>query len=477
MVTKKMLKNILSTSIFNIGSQALIFIAEILVARMLMPSDFGAFALALIVVELFSMLSMKSYAMAFVQSETTTDHDLSSIVIVSMLLSIFYVFVSIIFIEPISRFWGGVTFAQSYSVLVWALPVITLEYIYRLALLKKDCFWQMGAAEFASVVLYSVIVTILALLDFGFYSLLYAYLARQVIKLLIVLSISVRNYNLLSGFYVSSIYKLSRMSFAMTLQSIFLFSTSNTDRYFVNLSGGAASIGLYTRALKVLQMPLNLVVRNVSTILYVEFSKKQNDQQFLSDTFRITTFILALIFIPASTILVVYSDVLVSLVYGEKWLAMVPILKVLVVGAVISSLSIIVGDLLKSQGVVYREIISNSLALFVLVQLSYVLYETYGVTGIAYSFVFSQIVFVSSQLIFLSKIINLNIIDYFKVFIAPVTLSLLVYCFSALLLQLFSRLGSLLILSTVLFALFSALTISYGNKNEATKKLFFRMCL
>jgi len=422
-----LLKNILTTGSFNISAQIIVFIVEILIARILAPSDFGTFVFALVVVELLSIFSMKFYGLAFVQKKDTTDTDLSSIAIMAFSLSCLYAAASLLGIGYISQLWGGDDLVKSYTTLVWALPVITLEFVYRQALMKEKCFWHTGMAEIISVIIYAATVISLVNLGFGFYALLYAYVVRQSIKLIIILWSVKKHYVVLSGIKYESIKKLTRMSFAMTLQSLFIYSSSNTDKYFVDLSGGAQGVGLYTRALKLLQMPLNQIVMNVSSVLYVHFSHCQNDIQYLSDIFKKTTFILALIFIPATMLIIIFADIIINLIYGSQWLPMVPIFKVLAVGAVISSLSIIIGNLLKSQGIVYRETISNILALSTLILASYLLVDNYGMLGISIAFVLSKFIFLCSQLQIQKKITEIGFISYTRLYLYPVFVSLVIF--------------------------------------------------
>lgn len=467
-----MLKSIVSTGGFNLVSQLLIFIVEIFIARILLPSDFGAFALALIVVELFSVIALKSFAMSFVQSKSASELDLSSIALLTTIISICCAGLSYLLVRKIALYWGGELFISSYSILVWILPFLTLEYIYRLALMKRRRYWQVAASELISVVVYAIIAIVLSLNEFGFYSLIYAFMSRQIIKLSIVLFLAKYEYKLLPGFRCSSIVKHSRMSIAMTIQSLFLFSTSNTDRYFVTLAGGVAGVGLYTRALKLLQMPLNQIVRNVSSVLYVEFSNKQDDKTFLLNTFITTTSILASLFIPASTLVVIYADLIVSTVYGENWIEMVPILRVLIVGAVISSMSIIAGDLLKSQGIVYREIISNIFALFILVVVSLLLYESFSVVGVAVAFVCGQLAFLLCQILFLFKILKVSPFIYLKAYLLPVFVSIVIYCCCSLLLVYFSRAGSFfIVLLFVVMALTSSVLLFKKNPVNFKQKI------
>ncbi|WP_159737469.1 oligosaccharide flippase family protein [Vibrio atypicus] len=466
-----MIKSIISTGGFNITSQVVVFSVEIFIARILSPSDFGAFALALIAVELISVLSLKSLAVSFVQNKSSTSLDLCSIACTVVVLSFILSMVSYYFFYLYAPFFDAESIYNSYEILVWTAPILTAEYIYRTALLKKEKYWQTGASELISVVIYAASLFTLASIGLGIYSLLYSFMIRQAAKLVMVIWLCGKEYRLLAGFDYKVISKHSRMSIAMSLQSVFLFSTANIDKYFVSLAGGTSGVGLYTRALKLLKMPLNQIVRNVSSVLFVEFSKKQDDRLFLRDTFLTTISALAFLFLPIAFVVFFYSDLIVTTIYGEKWIAMSEILKILVFGVIISSISIVVGDLLKSQKIVYRELFSNILSLISLVLLSLVLYQKYSIFGVAWAYVFSQTFFLILQLIFLNTVVPIRISTYAATLVKPVLVTLIFYISSMFMINVVTEKMAFLItiLVSFMFCMFFSLQykrdpIVFGKK-------------
>jgi len=261
------LKNILTTGSFNISSQIIIFIVEIFIARMLLPEDFGAFALALIVIELLSILSFKYSGLSYIQDQNNIESDLISIVIIALFISIFLAIASIYLVENIATFWGGGVFVNSYSTLVFILPIMTLEFIFRTSLLKKKEYFFNGLSEIISVLAYSVCVIILAYNDFGLFSLIYAYMLRQLIKLILLFYFTIRKQKFFITPNFQHLIRLRKMTVALTMQNLFLFFSANTDKYFVNLAAGASGVGVYTRALKLFKVPLNQIVYNVTAVL------------------------------------------------------------------------------------------------------------------------------------------------------------------------------------------------------------------
>ncbi|WP_419836077.1 oligosaccharide flippase family protein [Endozoicomonas atrinae] len=160
-------------------------------------------------------------------------------------------------------------------------------------------------------------------------------------------------------------------------------------------------------------------------VLPTLFEQLQDNQRYLVNTFMTASGILALLFIPASSILIVYSENIINIIYGEKWLAMVPLFQMLIFGAIVSAMSVIVGDLIKSQGVIYKEIASNITALIILISFSVWLYPIYGVLGVAVSYALGQVTLLLCQIYILSRLINMNYFYYFRIYLFPLFLSVI----------------------------------------------------
>lgn len=461
----------LSTSSFNISAQILIFIVEIIVARILIPEDFGAFMMALITVELISILSQKHIVIGYMHKQETRDSDLSSITFFAITLSLICTLLAYLSLDTIKDIWNEDIFNVSFATIAWLVPIVVLENIYRLALLKKGLYWQMGAAELFSVIFYAIALIFLAWQGFGLYALLYAYIIRQMAKIAYVLYYFIKEYRIFAGIKIKIIKNHLWMSWGFTLQSLFLFSTNNTDKYFASLAAGSAGLGLYSRALKLLQMPLNQIARNISLVLFVEFSKKQDDHLFISENLRLTILSISLIFIPIAIVLNAFAEEIITLVYGKNWAEMVPLFEVLVFGAVISSISIVLGDYLKSQGIIYRELISNALALIVLATSAYLLYPNIGITGVAVAYLLGQLTHFIVQIYIVNKSLKTSKKLSLKLLLIPFILASLTYTIINIFLISFSELSSLILTTIFLTLFFATFSYLYKNKKQKVKTL------
>ncbi|KFE22687.1 putative membrane protein [Vibrio cholerae] len=128
-----------------------------------------------------------------------------------------------------------------------------------------------------------------------------------------------------------------------------------------------------------------------------------------------------------------FSESIVIFIYGEKWQGMASVLNVLVHGAVCTSISIILGDLLKSRGIVYRELLSNVICFLSMLIILIVVSDKFNLVGVAWAFVISQFIFLVAQSSIVANIINVSIIRNVSLFLIPFVISLFFYLYAAFL--------------------------------------------
>ncbi|HAS3585105.1 TPA: oligosaccharide flippase family protein [Vibrio cholerae] len=438
------LRNILTSGSFNISAQLIIFAVEIAVARILMPDDFGLYAITIMTLELFAMFSFKSMAVAFVQSLDSNEQDLFAIAFFVFILSVIMCLILILFSSNVESLFNKY-FLSNNTLIVWIIPILSLEYVYRMAMMKKQMYWEVGFAELLSVVVYSISVYMLSINEYGYNSLLIAYSLRCLSKFIIVIFKVRTVYSLLPELEFYRVLKYFKMTLGMTFQGVFLYSTSNADKYFANLVAGSNGLGIYSRAMKLVQMPLNQISRNISAVLFVEFSKIQSDLVLVKRLYEKTIFYLCLVFFIFSAFLSSFSESIVIFIYGEKWQGMASVLNVLVHGAVCTSISIILGDLLKSRGIVYRELLSNVICFLSMLIILIVVSDKFNLVGVAWAFVISQFIFLVAQSSIVANIINVSIIRNVSLFLIPFVISLFFYLYAAFLKSTYNDIDALVI--------------------------------
>jgi len=98
------------------------------------------------------------------------------------------------------------------------------------------------------------------------------------------------------------------------------------------------ALGYYTYAYKLANLPSTQVTGVLSQVLFPSYSSIQNDIMYLRSLFLKVIKFIAFISIPASVGIFVASDSIVYIILGQKWMPLVPALKILCIFGLLRSL-------------------------------------------------------------------------------------------------------------------------------------------
>jgi O-antigen/teichoic acid export membrane protein len=353
---------------FGIIGQALIFICELIVARFLGPSEFGKFALFILIVELIQIISMKSFALTCSINKELSKSSLFKLLVSSICLS----FIVFEFVIIICKYFN-LDFFEGTSRLFFYLVVCLclIDYFAKIHFLKDGKFNFVSTVDLLSVAIFVVCLLFFIQFNLDWHSFVYAYVARFLFKAILY----TKQWRITDDSNARSILITDiNFSCGLTLQSIFLFSTNNIDKFIISKTLDVTSLGIYSRAQKLIYTPFEQVIRSVSNI---SFSRMNNEN--LDGKCCILKNTLCLIFfttLPSVFFIMFNADFIVTTIYGDKWITMVDILPQIAVIACLSLLSIPMGDFLKSNGVIYKELFTNIVMSSLIVIYSIVNFDT-----------------------------------------------------------------------------------------------------
>ncbi len=143
----------------------------------------------------------------------------------------------------------------------------------------------------------------------------------------------------------------------ITLAGFFNYLFENVDNAVVGRLLDMTSLGFYQNTYKISSLPLSEVadvVKKVAFPIYVKFS---DDLVRLKKAFLKSVLAISLIVIPIGLILLCFPQVVVRIILGEKWLAVVPVLRVMsffgVIRAIIASSYPVFLSLKKQEYITY----------------------------------------------------------------------------------------------------------------------------
>jgi O-antigen/teichoic acid export membrane protein len=375
----KAVNAVIWSGVERLSSQLIRFVIGVILARLLMPAEFGLIGMLAIFIGVAQTFVNCGFGEGLIQRQNATHRDECSV---------FYLNIAVGVLAGALLYAAAPWIADFYhqSILIsltrlMALDVVINSFgIVQIMLLTKEIDFktQLKVSVIATVISGGIAV-VLAMQGFGVLS-----LAAQVLigdALSVIFLWAFHGWRPSAVFSLASLRELlpygSRMFASSLLYCIF------TEIYTLVIGRvySPATLGLFTRARQMQQLPVDNLCNIVGRVSFPVFASVQHDKALLKRGLRKAARGLVMINFPMMIGLAVVARPLVLVVLTKKWEACVPYIQLLCVGGALFPLSLIHLYALSAQGrsdlFLRLEIIKR-----VLVGVSVALTFRYGVKGL-----------------------------------------------------------------------------------------------
>jgi PST family polysaccharide transporter len=359
------------------------FSIGVILARLLQPSDFGLMALAWAVLGLANGLGDLGIASAIVQRKQLTDRYLRTAFTVSVAYglatsAIFAIAAPIgtmLVHEPATTQvvrWLSVGFAiHGTAVVSGALLRRRLDFKRRFAI-----------ATVSYLVGYGGVAVTLAVLGYGIWSLVWGGLSQTMVSAAGNLASAPPAARPLVA--RSELADLLSFGMGMTAGSWANYLARNGDNVVVGRYFGAETLGLYTRAYSLMNLPFTYAAGVMSAVLFPTLSQLQEEPARLQRAYLLMTRLTATVSAPVMGTMAIAAPHLIVSVYGPQWNGTVVPLQILCAFGYFRALYHIGGIVVQSAGRVYGEV-RNQIAYAVMVIVGALMGARFGISGVAWA--------------------------------------------------------------------------------------------
>jgi O-antigen/teichoic acid export membrane protein len=312
------------------------FVVTVVLARLLTPDDFGLIALSLVVIHFIQLVIDFGISSALIQKPViSSKHYNSSFFIVtcfSTLISFIFFFKSGIFANLL----GNPETSQLIKFLSIMVFLNGVNFLPRVHLTRQLDFKKIAIAEFLSILAYGFITISSAFILRNVWCFVIGLVSEQVILGISLwifsrLKINVQIY----WSAVKDIFNFSAVVFGTRLLNFF---NINVLMILINKFFGSFSLGLFSLAYQIIDLPTQRVAKNIMKVMYPILSKLQKNPQDYKKILLNSLLVIALIIFPFFTLLFLLAEPFVLIFYGTKWIKVVPFIKILCVVGFVRSL-------------------------------------------------------------------------------------------------------------------------------------------
>lgn len=417
-LTKKTVKGLFWTFSQQFSVQLINFVVQIILARILLPAEFGLIGMLTILIAVGNSLMDSGLTSSLIRTVDADQKDYSTVFFINVIGSV-VIYLILFFTAPlIARFYRQ-------DILTAIIRVYTLTFVIRAfvgvqttRLTKEMNFKTQMIIQVPSVLGGGILGIVLAYRGFGVWSLVYMNLCLY--------TLSTIQHWLYTGWRPNFILDKERFrhhfKFGYKLTMAGLLNTIYQNAYNVVIGRffSATQLGFYTRAQTLQMFPLTNISNALNKVTYPMFSSIQEDTVKLKAVYKKLMMQVIFWVAPLMITLIIIAEPLFRLVLTEKWLPAVPYFQILCLSGIMYPLQMYNINVLNVKGrsdLVFKlEIIKRSF-----VTVGIICAIPFGIYGLLYFQVLSSFFALFVNSFYSGKMINYPMVEQMKD-VAPIFL-------------------------------------------------------
>lgn len=408
----------------TLGSQGVKFVLQsistVVLARLLMPEDFGLVAMVMVIVGFAAVFQDMGFSWATVQSPRITHQQASALFWIQVAVTIGLGAV-VAFISPfVAAFYNeprltAIGYALSTTFVLHGVAA------QHLAILRRQMrFVTMAVVQLVSLAVAVTLAISVALQGGGYWAVVTHQLASPAVAAALLWA--------LTGWRPgmprrgAGIRSLVSFGSYLTASNFFNYFTKQADKALLGYFAGAAQLGLYSKAYNLFKMPIQQLNGPLNSVAMPALSRLHNRPTEYRYFYLRLVQGLAYLSMPLVAIVAGVSDLLVPLVLGEQWAEASRVFQLLAIAGLVTPVLWTAGWVNQSMGRADRQLRWGLLSdpLYVL---SFLIGVRWGAVGVALAFAITILILWLPTMAYAFRITSIELTDLLRIIYPPAILT------------------------------------------------------
>lgn len=318
------------SAIQKYSTMLITFISGIILARLLMPEDYGAIGMLLIFMSLAEVFIDAGFGSALIQKKKPTQTDYSTVFYFNIVMSVILYGVIYLSAPAIAEFYRMPILCKVLRVQGLILFVYAFSIIQRNQIRKNLKFKLLSKVTITSSIISLVVTVILAYMGFGVWALVAQYFLGAFIPC--VFFWLTMSWKPTWEYSWASFRELFGFGSYMFLTHLFTTFSQRITGLLVGRWYNSATMGYYTKASAFSKYATLSISGVMIQTTYPLYASVQEDRERLINMVKRITSTLAYITVPMLSILILIAKPLIVFLYSDRWLPSVPYFQILCIG-------------------------------------------------------------------------------------------------------------------------------------------------
>lgn len=329
-IGKKAVKGTLWASVDRIGNMCLQFGINLVLARLLLPKDFGVIGMIEIFILVSQVLIDGGFASALIQKKQPTQRDYSTVFYLNLLIAcslygIIFVaapwvakFYKLEIVCPVLRAIGLILIANALSIVQTNRLRKELQ-LRKLATANLIAYSVSGAAAVAG-----------AYMGWGVWSLVLFQLGNNCLQAIILWIVT--KWHPSRIFSRASVKELFGFGGYLLAAGLLQEICRNVQGIIIGRRFSATDMGYYSQAYKLDRISSYTLPNILVQVMFPVYSSMQDDDERLTSMLSLNTRLISFVIFPVMGMLILVAKPLIVFLYGDVWSACAPYFQILCVG-------------------------------------------------------------------------------------------------------------------------------------------------
>lgn len=391
--------------------QVVQFVITIILARLLLPSEYGIVALITVFINISYVIVDGGFNTALIQKKDTDNIDFSSIFFFGLFMALLVYLVLFVAAPYIASFYSQpdlVLIVRVISIVLFFHSIIAVQNAY---VSRNLLFRKMFVCSFGSVTLSGMLGIFMAYNGYGVWALVTQMLTAQLILATIMW--------IVLGWRPDFIFSFERLK-SLLDYGWKILTTNLIVSIFVNIRKlvigrfyTPASLAYFERGDQFPHLIMSNIQSSVQTVMFPIFSKEQDDRKRVKHILRRATKINCFVIYPMMMLLIVSAKPLVLFLLTEKWLPVVEFMQIFCIANFFRPITIPNLEAIKALG--YSDISLKLELIKKILDISILIVSVFfGVYAIAWGIVLFNFLCVFINIYPNKKLLNYGIVEQIK---------------------------------------------------------------
>jgi len=385
-----------------------------ILTRFLDKADFGLIAITLLVLGFTELFIDMGLSIAIIHKQNITRKEYSSLYWINFVFSIILCGIIILISPIIAEFYREPELLKLLPLMSIILILSAIGRQFKTIEQKSLNFRRIATIVIGSSLGSLLLAVILAIKGFGVYSLVYAALAQYFMSNISFFLLGIIKNKILFRFSYQEVKPFLKIGIFQVGSQVINYFNRNLDILIVGKFFGSDVLGGYSLAKQLVFRPGQMINPVLTRVGAPVLAKFQGSIQLLRKNYLKLINLIVAINVPIYLGIFILAPLLVSILYGENYVEIAGLVRILSMYMLVRSLFNPVGSLVVATGRTDLEFYWN-LFTFAFIPIAIIIGSRFSIEGVALGMLFAMILlFVPFWWFLIRRMINVDLITYLE---------------------------------------------------------------